>query len=197
MQVAIENREITKRARVILSGNWAPAIGAAVLYAFILIALSLIPVVGSFIQFFISGALVVGLCTYYLNLTWGRERSTSMIFDGFGNYGNILITHLVTSIFILLWTLLLIIPGIIAQYSYSQVFYILANDPTVKPMDAIAKSKEMMQGNKFKLFCLQCRFIGWSILCVFTLGIGYFWLIPYMVTAQTVFYNELCGNEVA
>ena len=97
------------------------------------------------------------------------------------------------NLYIFLWTLLFIIPGIIASYSYSMTHYIMAENPEYGVNEAIAASKEMMRGNRWRLFCLRFSFIGWSILCIFTLGIGYLWLNPYMEAANAAFYKEISG----
>lgn len=94
----------------------------------------------------------------------------------------------------MLWTLLLIIPGIIAAYSYSLVYYILVDEPNLKPLEALRKSKKMMYGNKAKLFYLGLRFIGWALLCVLTLGIGFIWLAPYIQATRAKFYEDVKKN---
>jgi uncharacterized membrane protein len=90
--------------------------------------------------------------------------------------------------------LLLIVPGIIAAISYSQTFYILADDPGMDAISAIDKSKKMMRGYKWKYFCLGLRFIGWALLCILTLGIGLFWLDTYMQTSFAKFYDDVKAN---
>jgi uncharacterized membrane protein len=99
-------------------------------------------------------------------------------------------------LFILLWTLLLIIPGIIAAISYSMTFYILADDNSIGAMDAIDKSKKMMDGYKWKCFCLGLRFLGWALLCILTLGIGFLWLMPYMQVSMAKFYDDVKANSL-
>lgn len=94
-----------------------------------------------------------------------------------------------------LWSLLFIIPGIIAAYSYAMTGYILAEDPELTAGEAISRSKEMMSGNRFRLFCLQFSFIGWEILSALTLGIGNLWLRPYKQAAVAAFYREISGTE--
>ncbi|GHT57847.1 hypothetical protein FACS18945_2990 [Bacteroidia bacterium] len=89
------------------------------------------------------------------------------------------------------WSLLLIIPGIIAAISYSMTFYIIADDPAISAMDAINKSKKMMYGYKMKYFCLSLRFLGWALLCILTLGIGFLWLMPYIQVTFAKFYDDL------
>ena len=105
--------------------------------------------------------------------------------------------RLLQTLYILLWSLLFIIPGIIAAYSYSMTGYILAENPNMPADEAIARSKQMMDGNRWRLFCLQISFIGWSILSsLLTFGIGDLWLTPYRQAASAVFYREISGTEV-
>jgi uncharacterized membrane protein len=92
---------------------------------------------------------------------------------------------------ILLWLLLLIVPGIIAAISYSQTFFILAEDNTIRPSEAIEKSKKMMDGNKLKYFYLCLRFLGLGLLCILTLGIGFLWLAPYIQVTNAKFYDDI------
>ena len=99
------------------------------------------------------------------------------------------------SIFTFLWSLLLVIPGIIKSYSYSMAGFIMSENPEMSAKEAMEVSMRMMKGNKWRLFCLQLSFIGWGILCVFTVGIGYLWLNPYMNAATAAFYDEISRNE--
>lgn len=83
----------------------------------------------------------------------------------------------------------------IAYYRYAMSDYILAENPEISPSDALAESKRMMHGNKWRLFCLELSFIGWGILCLFTCGIGFLWLSPYMFQAEAAMYHEISGRE--
>ena len=114
-----------------------------------------------------------------------------MLFDGFKDYGRILLTLLLMSVYVFLWALLLLVPGFIKAYSYSMTPYILKDRPDLKCNAAIEESMRMMRGNKMKLFLLDLSFIGWALLCILTLGIGLLWLEPYMVSARAAFYEEL------
>ena len=102
-----------------------------------------------------------------------------------------------TSLLTFLWSLLFIVPGIIASYRYALAPYLMAENPDMGVMEAIARSKELMNGSKWRLFCLQLSFIGWSLLCVLTLGIGYLWLAPYQNAAEAAFYLEVTGRTDA
>lgn len=94
-------------------------------------------------------------------------------------------------LYVLLWTLLLIVPGIIAALGYSMTFYILADEPELKAEEALRKSKAMMDGYKLKLFYLDLRFFLLAFLCILTLGIGFLWLIPYVNVTTALFYEDI------
>lgn len=98
-------------------------------------------------------------------------------------------------IFVSLWTIVFIIPGIIAALSYSQTFYLMIDDPSLSGMDALRKSKELMKGHKCEYFLLCLSFIGWAFLAAMTFGIGFIFLLPYMALSQAVYYNNLVGNS--
>lgn len=97
----------------------------------------------------------------------------------------------VMGILLLLWTLLLIIPGIIKSFSYAMVPYILKDNPDIGIIDAITKSRQIMDGNKWRLFKLFLSFIGWGILIILTFGLAVFWVGPYIDVAKACFYNEV------
>ncbi|WP_332892325.1 DUF975 family protein [Lottiidibacillus patelloidae] len=108
------------------------------------------------------------------------------------NYSlKIVATSIFVWIFTFLWFLLLIIPGIIKGIAYSQTYFILKDNPDLMPLEAITESRKRMNGLKWKFFLLNLSFIGWGILCIFTLGIGLLWLIPYITTSLAAFYQEL------
>ena len=93
--------------------------------------------------------------------------------------------------YIFLWSLLFIIPGIIKMFSYAMTTYILEDNPELSADEAIDRSRAMMKGHKFDLFWLILSFIGWFILCAFTLGIGLLWLMPYTNTTVAAFYEDV------
>ena len=96
---------------------------------------------------------------------------------------------------VLLWTLLLIIPGIIMTFAYAMTPYILEEHPEIGAWDASTRSREMMKGHKFDLFWLYLSFIGWAILGILTFGIGYLWLSPYVSCSEIGFYNDLKAEQ--
>ena len=90
---------------------------------------------------------------------------------------------------------MLIIPGIIAALSYAMTFFILADDTSIKPMEAIDRSKLMMDGYKLKLFGLCLRLFGLALLCILTLGIGFLWLFPFSYVCLAKFYDAIKGKH--
>ncbi len=133
--------------------------------------------------------LIYGLFVSFLNL--GRGRSLHV--EDLPKYYNkrFWLTIILQTIYIYLWTLLLIIPGIVKAYSYALTPYILADNPELSNNAAIEKSMAMMKGHKMKLFLLDLSFIGWFLLCIVTLCIATLWVAPYMYQARAVFYETL------
>ena len=186
------NRDLMRMARESLRARWGLGVGIMLLYQLIVSGVSgFIPVVGPLACLIIAGPMSVGLCLVFLSVARRAEANVGQLFHGFNRFGTALGAYALMCLFILLWSLLLIIPGIIAGYAYSMTFFIIADDRSVKALDAITRSKEMMRGKKWKLFCLFWRFFGWALLCILTLGIGYLWLGPYMQTSIAHFYDDV------
>lgn len=134
--------------------------------------------------------MMVGLAAFFISLTDGIPE-LSRLFDGFNRFGRSFGTYFMYGLLLLLWSLLFVIPGIIKTYSYAMTFFILADDSDVGVLGAITRSREIMNGNKMKFWLLSWRFVGWSILCMLTAGIGFLWLIPYMQTSFAEFYKDI------
>lgn len=144
------------------------------------------------VVYFVLGSIVgVGYARFNLNLVDHQEPAFEDLFAYFSYWKTTAVAKLLQTVYILLWSLLLVIPGIIASYSYAMTDYILAEQPELTASEAIGISKKMMSGNRWRLFCLHFSFIGWSILCAFTLGIGNLWLNPYKQAATAAFYREI------
>ena len=189
-----ENLVLMQMARKSLKGKWGLAIGTFVVYMLIIGAIQatteFFPLAG-LLLLAISGPMALGIAIFSINISRNQDARLEQIFQGFNNFNTSLGAYLLMLLFTLLWTLLLIIPGIIAVLSYSMTFYILADDNSIGAMEAIDKSKKMMDGYKWKYFCLGLRFIGWSLLCILTLGIGFLWLLPYMQVSMVKFYDDI------
>ena len=181
------NKTLMTQARESLKNSWGIAIITYIIFTAIMVGIQFIPILGSIVGLLISGPMSIGLAVFALSLSRDKNVQISQIFDGFPKFLVGLGTYILMCIFIFLWALLLIIPGIIACFRYSQVWFILSEDESIGAMDAISKSKEMMVGNKWKLFCLYCRFIGWGILCTLTLGLGFIILYPYFGVSAAKF----------
>ena len=166
------------------------ALGALVLNVVVIIS----AIIGGLYNIFVTDALTVGVNNYFIKNTYSTP-SFSDAFSGFKvKYGRNIGTLLLVGIKTVLWSFLFIIPGIIKTYEYAIIPYILADDPEISSKDAFKKAKQMMKGNKWRLFKLNFSFIGWAILCALTLGIGTFFLIPYVNAATAEFYVELKNN---
>lgn len=185
------NVDLMRSARESLKGKWGLAISVFVVFTIMVSAVSAIPKAGSIISLIIAGPFVLGVTIFSLSISRNKEAKFEQLFIGFNNFGKSVGTYLLMVLFIFLWSLLLIIPGIIAAISYSLVFYVLADNPYLGPKEALEKSKKMMYGYKWKFFRLQLRFFGLSLLCLLTLGIGFIWLIPYMQITLAKFYDDL------
>ena len=184
-----ENKILMANARQALTGKWDVAIGGIAIYWLLPLVISFIPKAGNIISTILEGGLALGLAGFSMSLSREQLTKATDIFNE--RFWISLGAYLLQGIFILLWSLLLIIPGIIAAYSYALTNYILVEDKTIGIQEAIQKSKDMMRGNKWKLACLQGRFIGWGILCLFTLGIGFLWLYPYVIVSIAEFYDDI------
>ena len=146
--------------------------------------------------YIIGGAVELGHNAYYLELCTNREPGFDVLFSRFKIFLKAFGLRLFMSLFTLLWTLLFVIPGIIAAYRYAMAPYIMAQDPNVGIREAVDRSKAMMVGNKWRLFCLGFSFIGWALVCILTLGIGFFWLTPYIQASTAAFYLDVSGQGI-
>ena len=171
-----------------LSGNWGTAVLGYLIYGLIIAAAGTTFVGGVILV----GPMAFGLAAFFL---WFARRQTPQIetlFSGFSYcFVNSMLAGILMSIFTFLWSLLLFIPGIVKAYSYSMTMYVLADHPEMSATDAIAESQRIMQGNKWRLFCLDLSFIGWLFLCALTLGILTLWIAPYQETARAEFYESI------
>ena len=154
-------------------------------------------IIATLISIIVGCVVELGLKKYFLKQYDGKEHSIGDLFSYFGNWGNAFCLRLLTTLYLVLWTLLFIIPGIIKALSYAMAPYIMAEHPDWSANECITRSRELMKGHKFDYFCLGLSFIGWALLCVFTLGIGNFFLNPYRQAADAAFYRNLCAAEAS
>ena len=125
-----------------------------------------------------------------------RQGEVSVIFSRFDIFLKAMGLNLFMALFIWLWSLLFIVPGIIAAYRYRLAPYLMAENPNLGIREAVNMSKELMAGHKWRLFCLNLSFIGWGILSALTCGIGNLWLNPYIYAANAAFYVDRTGRNI-
>lgn len=145
------------------------------------------------LQIFLLSPIALGFANAFRRLVVAKENNLlyNTIHIGFSNYWHKVWGLLLTSIFIVLWSFLFIIPGIVKAYSYSMTPYILEENPELSASEAIDRSRFMMRGHKFDLFWLQLSFFGWFILSILTFGLGFLWMGPYYYSAKAAFYEEV------
>ena len=187
-------KDFRAQARASLTGNWG-----VVILAYLIASLILGAVSSTFIgTVLLLGPMSVGLAVVFLMQIRRQKAEIVNVFDGFKNFVNALVGGLLYTVFLCLWFLLFFIPGIIKSYSYAMTFYIMNDNPDMDGMDAITASRKMMNGNKWRLFCLDFSFIGWIILAILTCGIlEIVYVGPYMNAAHAAFYQSLKGEEPA
>ncbi len=141
--------------------------------------------------FIVGSAIELGYNLYNVSLYQrAGNPKIEMIFSRFPNFGNALLLRFLMALKTFLWTLLFIVPGIVAAYRYALAPYLMAEHPELSATEAIEQSKQLMAGHKGRLFCLELSFIGWYILVAFTGGLGWVFLAPYVKAAITAFYYE-------
>lgn len=211
--------QIKKKALASLKGKW----GAAVLLTFtVFLVTSFVPVLaeiiisggfsawvdqtepsaaGNLVSLFFSFLFIpLSVASYWFYLTVARwnDPKISQVFGIYKEWEMALKaigTSILIGIFTMLWSLLLIIPGIIKGIAYSQTFFLLKDNPEFSALEAITESRKRMKGYKWKYFLMNLSFIGWVFIAVFTLGIGFLWLTPYISTANATFYNEIIAPQ--
>ena len=132
-----------------------------------------------------------GWSIYHLGVRQGKEMPYGCLLDGFAFLGKLILLNIVMGIFVYLWSLLFLIPGIIAQYRYRFAIYNLCENPEIGVMEAINMSKAQTAGFKWQLFVLDLSFIGWRILSGLTLNILAIWLNPYIVQTDVGFFQQI------
>ena len=160
-----------------------------------LVYISALEMTIAIVMLVVSGPFALGWAGFYLKRVRGEEIAIRNIFDGFSRFLQSFLAMFFFCLFILLWGLLLIVPGIVKGFGYSMVFNILYDNPGMKPLEALKKSQTMMKGYKYKYFVLNMSFIGWFLLGVLTLGIAWLWITPYAYLSFANFYENLKRNQ--
>lgn len=208
---AYSAKAMRTRARQLLAGHWKTAVTLSLSYGVLLVLTAVLRdktmAVGT-IATLIVGLVGVSLVYGFYSLVQADndpETETTLTWPGslwlIGENNRLkvnVIAYVLVSLFTFLWTLLLIVPGIIKALSYSQTYYILAdaqaNDVEMSAMEAIKTSQMIMKGHKWEFFCLQLSFLGWMILAGLTFGIGWLWLGPYLSTTKACYYDYVASE---
>lgn len=210
---------IKYEARQSLKGEWGKVVGLTFLYFILSTILSFsievyasggimnwfnqdsTPPLASALSTIISVILIplsVSIGWFYLEIVREKSPEIPQIFTIYKDAKlalKVIGTTIMVGIFTFLWSLLLLIPGIIKALAYSQTFMILKDHPEYSVFEAITESRRRMKGYKWKFFLLNLSFIGWGILCLLTLGIGFLWLTPYVYTSNATFYQKLIAEK--
>lgn len=183
----MDNVLFMRKAKEQLANNWTNGLLGTLIYVVILAAASA-TYIGELILY---GPLTFGYVLFMACLVDRKETNLNLLFKGFDRFVETLVAGLLYIIAVSVGSALLIVPGIILGCGFGMTFFIMADDANISGIDALKMSWNMMNGHKWDFFCLQFRFIGWILLCVFTCGIGVLWLYPYMITASLNFYRQL------
>lgn len=145
--------------------------------------------------FLLGGVLQLGYARFLLNQHDGKNAQFGDLFSQFDRFGAGFVQFFLITLYTALWSLLFIIPGIIAALSYAMTPFIMAENPDLSPSEAIAASKELMDGHKMDLFILDLTFIGWTILAGITGNLGHILLNPYVNAAYAAFYRQILAEQ--
>ncbi len=139
----------------------------------------------------LGGVVQLGYAKYLLAQQDGKPLEFNMLFSEFDRFGTGFAQRFLRILYVGLWSLLLVIPGIVKSYSYSMTTFILAEHPELTASEAINRSKLMMEGHKMDLFILDLTFIGWIFLAALPASLGFVLLNPYTNAAHAAFYRQL------
>lgn len=149
-------------------------------------------IISLIIKIFLTNPVEVGSARFFKKNLEEKGVGVGILREGFGDYGRVFVTLFLRDLFIGLFTLLLIVPGIMKAYSYRLVPYIVKDNPNLTASQVLRRSEELMRGNRWQTFMLDLSFIGWVLLGIVTLGIGMiFWTAPYMHSTEAALYKAL------
>ncbi|NLI94965.1 MAG: DUF975 family protein [Erysipelotrichaceae bacterium] len=176
----------------ISGANLGGTMALVTLIYIILVGAAAFSLIGSII---LPGAFMLGYALIVRKISNGDTPTLGDLFQGFNNFGQSIIIYFMSTLYIFLWSLLLIIPGIIKSYSYAMIYFIQNDNPKMAYNDVITESRNLMRGHKWRLFCLDLSYIGWYLLVGLTFGILGLWVIPRHQLAQYEFYRDLLGES--
>ncbi|MBQ9066051.1 MAG: DUF975 family protein [Clostridia bacterium] len=139
----------------------------------------------------VGGVISLGIVDFHQRLYRKERAPLSVVFSYFDRFKEAFLANLLIDLLVVIGTALFVVPGIILGFAYSQTFFLLQEDPSLAPVDALRRSRLLMRGHKWDLFLLELSFLGWYLLCAVTAGIGFIILEPYVLQAKTAFYNSI------
>ncbi len=179
-------------ARDSLRGNWGIAILTLLIGYVLTAAASCVFGVGELI---VIGPIETGLALIFMKLSYHDNAEVGDLFVPFQNFANTFFAGFLVTIFTFLWTLLLVVPGIVKGIAYSQTFFIMNEHPDFTGKEAIDASQGMMLGHKWEYFVLSLSFIGWFLLCIITFGLMLFYVLPYYQATMAEYYRYLKESQ--
>lgn len=180
-------KNVKEKAKASLQGHWFGSIVVFLLFMLLFAALQATGIGAVF-----SGLLFFGYAAVSLELIKRKKVKPRVLFSGmFKNFFEKWGASLLMGVYVFLWSLLLLIPGIIKSYAYSMTYYIMQENPGMSLSVAITKSRRMMKGHKWQLFLLDLSFTGWMLLSILTLGLALVYVWPYYQAARAAFYCEI------
>ena len=146
-------------------------------------------------QFILGGTIQLGYANYLLKQHNRANFEFQDLFSKFEYFGQGFAQQFLRGLYVFLWSLLFVIPGIVKSYAYAMTPFIMAENPELTANEAIAASQQLMDGHKGELFTLDLTFIGWGILAALTMNIGNLALNPYKCAAYAAFYKDLTAPK--
>lgn len=150
-----------------------------------------LPTILFLLHMIVGGTMQLGYCAFLLKQHDGEAPEFGDLFSKFDQFGQGFAQAFLRRLYVFLWSLLFIIPGIVKSFSYAMTPFIMADNPNLTASEAINLSKKMMDGHKLDLFWLDLTFIGWDLLCILTLNLGHIALNPYKNAAYAAFYRQV------
>lgn len=192
----MERIELKLAAKEQIKGNIGMYFVCMLIVSAISSALSFIPRVGGILAFLFSAPMTLAFARIHLNMTKGEKVELKELLESFNDFGRSVLLNLLIVVFTILWSFLLIVPGIIKAISYSMSFYIMADNQDMDAFEALNESKRMMEGHKWEYFVLIISFILWWLLGAITCGLAFIYVEPYQNVTLANFYNKIKNENV-
>lgn len=192
----MERIELKMAAKEQIKGNIGMYFVCMLIVSAISSALGFIPKVGGILSFLFSAPMALAFARIQLGMIKGEKVEVKKLLESFNDFGKTVLLNILIVVFVTLWSLLLIVPGIIKAISYSMSFYIMADNEDMDALEVLNESKRIMEGHKWEYFVLILSFILWGLLGIITCGLAFIYVVPYANVTVANFYNRI-KNEAA